>query len=115
MEQIRPGIEGPNGPGVLKQYEREHPNIRAALAYALESGDAELGNRIIASVGKFWVVHSHAREARRWIEQVLALPGEVTRHIGWKFSTLLVQWHKDDGDLDLASTGESKAWRWLVR
>ena len=61
VERIRPGIEGPEGPAVLDQYEREHPNIRAALGYALESGDAELGNRIVAFVGKFWIVRSHTR------------------------------------------------------
>jgi predicted ATPase len=78
VKRIRPGIEGPDGLSVLDQYKREHHNIRGALTYAIESNDAELGNRLVAFVWKYWWVHGHSSEGRRWIGQVLKLPGDVT-------------------------------------
>ena len=102
VERIRPEIEGPNGRAVLDQYEREHPNIRSALAYALETGDAELGCRIVAFVWKFWLVHTHARQVRERIEQILRLPGEVTP--AYRLETLYIAsfFALDDGDFELA-------------
>jgi predicted ATPase/DNA-binding CsgD family transcriptional regulator len=77
VERIRPGIEGPNGTAVLDQYEREHPNVRAALAHAVETGDGELGCRIVTLVATFWMMRTHYREGLTWSERVLALPGDV--------------------------------------
>jgi non-specific serine/threonine protein kinase len=78
VEKIRPGIEGPDGLAVLDQLELGHSNIRAALGYVLEAEDAGLGNRIIASVWKSWVVHAHRREARMWVERVEDRLGDLS-------------------------------------
>ncbi len=78
VERLRSTIEGPNGVEVIEHYEREHPNIRAALAYAVDAGDARLANRLAAFVWKFWVVRSHGDEALQWLERVLHLPGDVS-------------------------------------
>ena len=102
VERIRPEIEGPNSRIVLDQYELEHPNIRSALAYALETEDAELGCRIVAFVWKFWVVHTHAREVRGRIEQVLRLSGEVTPAYRLEALYIASNFALDDGDFELA-------------
>jgi predicted ATPase/DNA-binding CsgD family transcriptional regulator/tetratricopeptide (TPR) repeat protein len=103
VEHLRPQIEGPDSRVVLDRFEREHPNIRAALTFALESGDGELGVRIVASVWKFWVVHSHTPEGRRWIEQVLALPGNVTPAYRLEALYAVCNFLIDDEELDEAT------------
>jgi len=78
VERLRSTIEGPNGVEAIEHYEREHPNIRAALAFAVAAGDARLANRLTAFVWKFWVVRSHGDEALQWLQRVLHLPGDVS-------------------------------------
>ena len=63
----------------LDQLELEHDNLRAALRHAIDAGRAELGLRLIGAVWRFWHLHGHLAEGRRWAEEVLALPGSSTR------------------------------------
>jgi tetratricopeptide (TPR) repeat protein len=57
--------------------EREHANIREALVWALETGDSETGLRMVARCLKFWELHGHLAEGRRWCERVVAATREV--------------------------------------
>ena len=73
--ELRPRIDGPQGKAVLARLEAEHPNLRAALAWAIERGDADLGVQLGAALWKFWYVRGDLGEASAWLERVLALPG----------------------------------------
>jgi non-specific serine/threonine protein kinase len=53
----------------------EHDNIRAALAWAVEIGDAETALRISGELTRFWVTEAHLAEGRQWTEEALALDG----------------------------------------
>jgi non-specific serine/threonine protein kinase len=53
----------------------EHDNARAALAWAVERGEAELGLRVAASYFRLWQIQGRLAEGRRWLEQVLTLGG----------------------------------------
>ena len=66
----------------LDAIEHDHDNVRSALRWSTETGDAELGMRIGGALWRFWLLRSHLREGRRWLERVLALPGaqEPTPH-----------------------------------
>ncbi len=93
-------MPGPQEPAWLDRLEQEHDNLRAALAWCLQTAtDAaaqggredeldtaaqpaasvlsptQLGLRLAAALRRFWLVRSHFREGRQWLEQVLALPG----------------------------------------
>ena len=103
VERLRPRIEGPEASGVLTEFELEHPNIRAALTFAVESGDAELGNRIVASTWKFWTVHSHNKEGRRWMEQVLSMPGATTPAYRLEGLYAVASFALSDDDIETAS------------
>jgi predicted ATPase/class 3 adenylate cyclase len=61
-------------PGPWKAWlELEHDNFRAALAWAQELGEAELGLRLAAALGVFWYVRGYITEGRAWVEGLLAL------------------------------------------
>ena len=76
-ERLEPDVRGPAQRRALDQLEREHDNLAAALEWAVETGDKELGARLVAALGWFWYVHSHVAEGARWGTAVCALPGEL--------------------------------------
>jgi hypothetical protein len=53
--------------------ETEHDNLRAALGWALQNREAELGARLALSVWWFWIERGYLSDGRRWIEALLAL------------------------------------------
>jgi predicted ATPase/class 3 adenylate cyclase len=55
---------GPDEAGVLDRLEREHDNLRAALDFAGEAGDAETHLRLAGSLGRFWFARGYWSEGR---------------------------------------------------
>ena len=70
-EQIEPTLGGSEQQKGLDALEREHDNVRAALAYAREQGDGERGLRLVAALWRFWNMRGYLTEARGWLEQAL--------------------------------------------
>jgi predicted ATPase/DNA-binding SARP family transcriptional activator len=77
IEGADPHLRGPQTVQWLDQMEAEHDNLRAALAFCLESGDPALGLRFVGILVWFWWLHGHLREGRRWVEAVLAVSRDV--------------------------------------
>jgi predicted ATPase/class 3 adenylate cyclase len=63
----------------LDDLELEHDNLRTALRRAIGAGDAAVGLRLVAALWRFWHLHGHLAEGRRWAEEVLALPAASGR------------------------------------
>jgi predicted ATPase/class 3 adenylate cyclase len=71
------GIFGPDQKQILDRDEREHDNIRAALARAIAHGHAEMAMGIVAASWRFWQMRGYLAEAREHAETVLALAGSA--------------------------------------
>jgi tetratricopeptide (TPR) repeat protein len=53
---------------------REEENLRTALRWALERGEAEIGLRTASAVWDFWHYWAEVREGIAWLESLIALP-----------------------------------------
>jgi predicted ATPase len=71
-EQAAPELTGPQQREWLEQLDWELDNLRAALGWARERGDGELGLRLASALGRFWDVRAHVSEGRTWLEAALA-------------------------------------------
>ncbi len=58
----------------LDRCEVEHPNLRAALRWAIEEGEADRAQEAAGALWRFWQQRGHLAEGQRWFEEILALP-----------------------------------------
>jgi predicted ATPase len=74
-------VFGPEQKTVREQFRVEWDNVRAALTWALETGEIELGLRIAGSLTMSWLDRNLAVEGERWLRALLAGPGEVDESV----------------------------------
>jgi predicted ATPase/class 3 adenylate cyclase len=65
---------GPQRKGWLDRLENDHDNFRAALEWAISSGNAPQAMRLGGSFWRFWQMRGHLHEGRARLGQILALP-----------------------------------------
>ena len=70
VEEAEPELRGPRQAEWFDRLEEEHDNLRAALRWMIEH-DADSGLRMAGVVSRFWGVHGHLTEGRRWLEATL--------------------------------------------
>jgi predicted ATPase len=63
----------------LDRLEVEHDNLRLALRWTIDRDRAHAGLRLIAALWRFWQLHGHLDEGRRWAQDVVALPSASER------------------------------------
>jgi predicted ATPase len=80
-EEAEPKLTAPDQVAWLEQLEAEHDNMRAALAWLLEQEEANLALRLEGALWRFWYVHTHLTEGRRWLEEALAKNGRVSASV----------------------------------
>lgn len=73
-EEVEAHLTGPQGRSSLDRCEREHPNLRSALRWAIDAAEAETAQLAAGALWRFWQLRSHIEEARAWFEEVLAMP-----------------------------------------
>jgi predicted ATPase/class 3 adenylate cyclase len=65
-------LRGPDAHTWLDLIEHELPNLRAAMARALDRGLGARTLRIATGLGRYWQTRSGATEGRRWLDQAFA-------------------------------------------
>ena len=61
---------GPKQAAWGAQLEAAHDNLRAALAWAIHTNQAEHAARLALGVWRFWHTHTYQREGQGWLENV---------------------------------------------
>jgi predicted ATPase/DNA-binding CsgD family transcriptional regulator len=71
-EGAEPRLWGPEDTMWLDRLEAELDNMRGALSWTLERGEAELALQLAGTLGMFWHAHGYMSEGRKWLEAALA-------------------------------------------
>lgn len=77
----RAQIEGPARRAAHADVQRELDNLRAALTWLLETGDASRARLLASELSRFWIDLGYIGEGRRWIEQVIRIEGASSPEI----------------------------------
>ena len=73
-EQLEPKIKGNDQLQWLKRLDKEHDNLRAALAWSAQLvHDSVSGLRLAQALHVFWQRRSNWSEGRRWLQQAIAI------------------------------------------
>jgi predicted ATPase/DNA-binding SARP family transcriptional activator len=67
-EKAEQELRGPEQQRWLNVLDKEHDNLRAALTWLAESGEAEAGLRLAGALYWFWRVRGYFAEGLRWLE-----------------------------------------------
>ena len=69
-------LAGPDEAAWIERVEREHDNVRAALAWASAAGETVLALRLATAVARFWHLRGHFDEGRHWLaDAIRGAPG----------------------------------------
>jgi len=74
----RKGLRGRTGPAWRAQLTAEWENLRAALDWFVDSGDAEAALSLTEGVAWLWFLRNEPHEAVRWLSEALGVPDGVT-------------------------------------
>ena len=58
--------------------EADHDNLRAALRFSLDAGDAATALQLCAVLWRFWFERGYLSEGRLWLDEALAAPFEAS-------------------------------------
>jgi predicted ATPase/DNA-binding CsgD family transcriptional regulator len=57
----------------LQRMETDHANFRGALSWAIATGQAEVAQRLVGRLYRFWYFRGHWSEGHAWTERALAI------------------------------------------
>ncbi|MSP13746.1 MAG: tetratricopeptide repeat protein [Chloroflexi bacterium] len=77
-EEAELKLDGPEQVAWRKRLEADYDNLRAALQWAIEN-NFQAGLQLAGAMGWIWVRLGYFGEGRRWLEEVLAQPGALSR------------------------------------
>jgi len=75
IERAEPKLSGVDQEVWLARLETEHDNLRAALRWAKENGEIEVGSRMAGALGRFWLRRGYYSEGRERLAEFLFFAG----------------------------------------
>jgi predicted ATPase/transcriptional regulator with XRE-family HTH domain/tetratricopeptide (TPR) repeat protein len=72
-EQAAAEFSGPRRADWLNRLEDDHDNLRAALRWAREHREMQVGLRLAVALGQFWELRGYLSEGGRWLAELLAV------------------------------------------
>jgi non-specific serine/threonine protein kinase len=78
-EKAAAALEGIEQVAWLGRLQQEHDNLRAAIGWAIDQGDAALGLRFARALRLFWFMRGYLTEGRERLAQILEL-GAISDH-----------------------------------
>jgi predicted ATPase/DNA-binding CsgD family transcriptional regulator len=90
-EEAEPELKGKRQVAWLERFERDHDNLRAAMAWLLKRGELEEAARLGWALWLFWGIRAHFAEGRRSMEQVLSSEGSVAMPASARAKALYVE------------------------
>jgi predicted ATPase/Tfp pilus assembly protein PilF len=70
--QAEAGLTGPDQEHWLERLEDDLHNMRAALQWSSVHGEPATAVQLAGSLWRFWYIHGHLSEGRRWLSQALS-------------------------------------------
>ena len=109
-EAAEPQVRGAAQLAMLSRLDGVHDNLRAALAWGLDTGDGSieqrtLGLRLAAALWYYWYIRGHLREVRRWLDHPATADERVPPAVRARalLSHWYVEWHITGGASTLTS------------
>ncbi len=78
-ETAEPQLRGAEQVEWIARLEMEHDNLRGAMEWCLQSGNALLALHIAATMAQFWYLRGHMSEGLRWLQAALAKDTEAPK------------------------------------
>ncbi len=110
-QQAEKELGGAQQAAWLEQLEQAHENLRAALDWFLERGEATSALRLCSAIWWFWSVRGHVTEGRNFLERALAGSAGVATVVRAKALNAagMLALNQDDYDVGEAFCTESLA------
>ncbi len=70
-----PRLDGPDGPALLEELDRDHDNLRAALRWLQDQLDATAFVQLAGALWSFWEKRGYWREGLAWLQAALSREG----------------------------------------
>jgi len=101
-EEAEPKLADRDQIAWFARLEDEHDNLRAALAFALDSDDPSSALRLAVGVRGFWQIHGYLVEGRQALESALAATPDVPSELRAKALNLSGILAGEQGEFDTA-------------
>jgi non-specific serine/threonine protein kinase len=103
-------------PRYADRMEVEHDNLRAALRWLADRGDAERSLRLVRALGPFWYVRGHLTEGQGWVDAALGRSTGAPAELRAEALRTAAQLAYARGDLEVATAFDRQSvaiWRRL--
>jgi predicted ATPase/DNA-binding XRE family transcriptional regulator len=114
-EEAEPRIKGRDQAEWLDRLEAENDNLRAAIGWSLEAGEAQTAARIGFALGMYWVMRARHAEGRLLMEQTLArgddLPAQMRARAIWALTACVYGSGENERLMRLSEEGVARSRR----